>query len=170
MHGSTTINTFILLQNILQISYGKSQFSSEGQQEGGAPVTCQVCITTSTQLHRSTQWSYKNVTSHLQYNHPARMLPIQYPRGNAHLSWKFPKVTRQSSHNPAQAHCFFACSGINFATVSAGTPFSSVEKQNGERNKVLIFTAKNNKLATYRDLNNYSAYFSKLVTKLTNNW
>ena len=36
------------------------------------------------------------------------------------------RVARQPSHSPACEHCFLACSGINFATISTGIPFSSL--------------------------------------------
>jgi hypothetical protein len=91
---------------------------------------CQVCIEpyySATQVNE-VEWSYKDRTSHLQQSsvHHAHMLPNQHPRGNAHLSMKFQLSHEASSHNPAWEHCFLACSGINFATMSTGIPLSSL--------------------------------------------
>lgn len=38
------------------------------------------------------------------------------------------------NHNPSQAHCFLACSGISLTIISTGTPFSSGQQQNTNSN------------------------------------
>lgn len=93
-------------------------------------------------LHRSILLSYTSqrwsdhtrTEHHIFNNHQFITLAAQ---GKCALVNGIPTSHGASSHNPAWEHCFLACSGINFATISTGIPFSSLglKLKRGGRNR-----------------------------------